>query len=389
MANLAVLVKLGDVVFESRVLRVKREIVLGDCPSARVAFPGAVIPIKCVGQELLVQGRVLEPGSRMDLQFGPIHIELDHIQPRRRAWFSSLPFDHRFMAVALVMISVGSWTEAAEGWLHKQAWTPHVPLGHILGGSRTPTGPSAARPAAALATVGSEPGLDGQLERTDGPRHLSDDRVTGVGYHRWFRRLVPRDPNAVIADVRLTADPDDAEARRIVAKAAYNASHFALASWHYSQVIERHPDDHHARLRMAWAERRQGHHQEEILLYGEILADFEQHPLALGGLSMALARLGHLDDASEVLDRLHGAASTHPYTDLTSAVVEAVRGQSDQALVSLRRTVEHRALLDDELQVELRRDVATDPAFSQLRGQWRLRAMLRRQLGAASPQGTR
>jgi len=293
------------------------------------------------------------------------------------------------MAVALVMILVGIWTEAAEDWLVKQAWAPDAPLGLILGAYRTPSGPSAARPAAAMATRGSDPDQVGHLERTDGPRHLCDDRVTGVGYHRWFRRMVPRDPNAVIADARLTANPDDAEARRIVAKAAYNASHFALASWHYSQVIERHPDDHHARLRMAWAERRQGHHQEEMLLYGEILADLERHPLALGGLSMTLARLGHLDEASEVLDRLHGAASTHPYTDLTSAVVEAVRGQSDQALVSLRRTVEHRALLDDELQVELRRDIATDPAFSQLRGQWRLRAMLRRQLGAASPQGTR
>ena len=96
-----------------------------------------------------------------------------------------------------------------------------------------------------------------------------------------------------------------------------------------------------------------------------------------------------MDEAQDILDGLHVSAPSHPYTDVTSAVVEALRGDDSDAVRSLRRALVRRDLLDEELQVELRRDIATDPAFSGLRTQWRLRAMLRRHLGAASPQGIR
>ena len=115
---------------------------------------------------------------------------------------------------------------------------------------------------------------------------------------------------------------------------------------------------------MAWAKRRAGHHSSEMDLYKEILNDQPGHPLALGGLSMCSARLGRMDAAQDLLDTLHVLAPSHPYTDLTSAVVEALRGDERDAIRSLRRVMQNRDLFDEELQVELRRDIATDPAFS-------------------------
>jgi tetratricopeptide (TPR) repeat protein len=191
------------------------------------------------------------------------------------------------------------------------------------------------------------------------------------------------------ANRRLNLDPDDSEARRIVGRAAYNAGRFRLAAWHYGQLVERFPADHHARLRLAWAERRQGLHRNELDHYEVILNRYPGHALALSGKSMAAARLGRFVEAQALVEQLHVVAPTHPYTDVTSAVLEAVRGQDNDALRSIRRAVEGRDRLDEELQVELRRDIATDPAFLPLRNHWRLRAVLRRHFAAASPRGTK
>jgi tetratricopeptide (TPR) repeat protein len=219
----------------------------------------------------------------------------------------------------------------------------------------------------------------------DGPRHLNDDGNSGTGYYRWFRTAVPTDPLAIDANEQLVRNPLDAAARRVVARAAYNADHFQLAAWHYSALVERFPEDSGVRLRLAWAERRQGNHRREIELYREVLSQHPEQPYALGGLSMALARIGELDEAHAMKDRLEVAAPTHPYTELTSGVLEATQGNELEAVECLRRAIIDREQFDRELQVELRRDISTDPALAPLRSDWRLRAMLRRHLGAAAP----
>ena len=129
-------------------------------------------------------------------------------------------------------------------------------------------------------------------------------------------------------------------------------------------------------------------HTEEMNHYDQLLASNPDHTLALSGRAMAAARTGRFVEAQRLVERLHVIAPTHPYTDVTSAVLEASRGQDGEALRSLRRAVESRDRLDEELQVELRRDIATDPVFLPLRNQWRLRALLRRHYAAASPRGT-
>ena len=158
-----------------------------------------------------------------------------------------------------------------------------------------------------------------------------------------------------------------------------------MAAWHYSILKDRFPDDAGVSLRLAWAERRQGNHREEIALYEDVLRYQPGHPIALGGLSMAQARTGELEAAKATMSRLEMAAPAHPYTELTAAILSAKQGDHQDAIECLRRTIEDREQLDLELQIELRRDISTDPLFAPLRADWPLRSMLRRYMGAAAP----
>jgi len=384
MGELAVQVSLFGEVVEARVFRVKGPVVFGGGPDAKLKFPGPAVVVRRQGSDIEVLGRFLSEGETVTIDAGSVEVEFMHTPSIRRHVSMSGGIDRGFLAVAVVMVLAGGWIDAAHDWIMTRSSSLSI---------TPPPVPSSADvlPAMALPNVSGERASvrSAGAGPSDGPGHVGDDRITGIGYNRWFKAVVPTDPNAVQADRRLEVSPDDVEARRIVARAAYNAGLFYLSSWHYQQVIDRHPDDFHARLRLAWSERRQGHHQEEMMLYGEILAEQPDNPLALGGLAMAMARLGHVEAAQDALDDLYVAAPDHPYVDLTAAVLESIQGQTDASLLSLRRSVERRELLGEELQIELRRDIATDPVFSALRSSWRLRAMLRRNLGAASPRGAR
>ena len=98
-----------------------------------------------------------------------------------------------------------------------------------------------------------------------------------------------------------------------------------------------------------------------------------------------LLRLGRLDEAQGAVDELLIRAPMHPYTHVTEAVVWAWKGQTEDAVQALEQGFVARAQLSEEMQIELRRDIALDPAFHSLRRDWHLRAMLLRHLGAAAP----
>jgi len=387
MGKLGVQMRMNGVVVDDRIVSVGRLTMVGDLPGAKVVFPGPPVAVRRVGRRLEVNGTLLAEGESVDIRMGAVEVTLSH-PPRRWTDIPASSFDRRFLAAVVVLVVCGHWIDAATHWLASQAWSDGAQ--EVLRTVGVEGSPADGSPTSAVMRVQrGERRTPDWHAASDGPLHLNDDSVTGVGYHRWFKRIVPTDPNAVQANERLDANPDDTGARRIIGRAAYNAGRHRLAAWHYREVLLRYPEDNHARLRLAWAKRRAGHHSSEMDLYKEILTDQPGHPLALGGLSMCSARLGRMDAAQDLLDTLHVLAPSHPYTDLTSAVVEALRGDERDAIRSLRRVMQNRDLFDEELQVELRRDIATDPAFSGLRTQWRLRAMLRRHLGAASPQGIR
>jgi Flp pilus assembly protein TadD len=383
VGDLAVTVLVHGNVVDDRVVPVRRMIRLGESDDAAVAFPGVDLAVVRVGRGLALRGRVLEEGEEMSISLGHVEVRLLHTV-RGGAfpleWGTFL--DKRFLAAAIVATVSGTWLDTAESWVERH--------GPALGSSVVDTfldtmegrGAVEAKAVVAPDTRASENARPAEESRTQGPRHESDDRLTGIGYYTWYRA-------AVMADAAHEswgpADRTDVAARRRLARAAYDRDDWDSAAWHYRWLVEHAPDDRTAKLHLAWAERRRGQHDVEVALYKEILAVDPDDALAESGLALALARLGRMGEAKEMVDDLQVKAPMDPYTDLTIAMVAAVQGHDEEALQALDKTLGARAQLSDELQVELRRDLAIDPMLSSLRKNRRMSAILRKHLGAGAP----
>jgi hypothetical protein len=391
MGKLHVQVRLHGLLVEDRLLDVVRVMVIGDVAGSSVVFPGASVHIRRVGHTLLVLGRVLNEGDEVALDLPTLSVRLSHIRSERVQLENNGVFDGKFFAAALVIVLIGNWADATNAWFDRLPQAESAEVGRSLHQVINLMKGTAGEERIAAVQGPIDGSRIGAKERSvgEGPAHSSDDRVTGVGYHRWLKVMVPNDPMVLEADQRLDAEAEDTESRRIVAQAAYNTGHYRLAAWHYRWILDRHPGDAHAQLRLAWAERRQGRHEAELSLYTAVLGEQPDNVLALGGRAMAQARLGQLADAQVSFDNMAVRAPAHIYTEVTAAVLEAVRGRDDLALASLDRAIEGRNHLDRELQLELRRDIAVDPVFAGLRASRRLRSVLRKHLGAASPRGIR
>lgn len=385
MGDLAVSVLVHGNVVDDRVVPVRRMIRLGESDDAAVAFPGADLAVVRVGRGLALRGRVLEEGEEMCISLGHVEVRLLHTV-RGGAfpleWGTFL--DKRFLAAAIVATVSGTWLDTAESWVERHG--PALESDVVDTFLDTMEGRGAVEAKAVVAAPdarASEGARSSEESRTtQGPRHESDDRLTGTGYYAWYRA-------AVMADAAHESwgplDRTDVAARRRLARAAYDRDDWDTAAWHYRWLVERVPDDRTAKLHLAWAERRRGQHDVEVALYKEILAVDPDDALAESGLALALARLGRMGEAEEAVDDLQVKAPMDPYTDLTIAMVAAVQGHDDDALQALDKTLDARAQLSDELQVELRRDLAIDPILSSLRKDRRMSAILRKHLGAGAP----
>ena len=184
---------------------------------------------------------------------------------------------------------------------------------------------------------------------------------------------------------RLAVDPEDPVARRVLASAAYNSDRVDQAIEHYTWIVQRWPADRDALLRLGWAWQRAGRHRAEITVYKQILRMEPSNVAALAGLAVAQARLNQLDAAARSVEELVALAPDAPATALALAKVDALRGRHEESLEMLERAIAGRAGLSAEMQVDLRRDLAIDPAFAPFRGDRRLLSVLHRQLGAAAP----
>jgi tetratricopeptide (TPR) repeat protein len=111
--------------------------------------------------------------------------------------------------------------------------------------------------------------------------------------------------------------------------------------------------------------------------------------MALGGRAVALARLGEYARASAQLDHLGQLSPDHAMVPLYGAMYHALIGDQDEALALVESAVAARGSLPEALQVELRRDLALDPAFAPLRAELGLRRVLYRHFGAAAPRSLR
>lgn len=383
---------MGDYLVDDRLVRFDKRARIGDCPDARVVFPGAALSVARAGSDLMLRGRSLAEGKGWRMSLGNIEVCLENVPLPTKARTTGSMFDGRFLATALIVVGIGSWMDAAEHWITRQPVTHTMHRGDVLKRLTLRVQDTATQ----QRTAGVQPTKDWiqtnavrDSRLADGPRHAADDRISRTGYYQWYRRIVPSDSMARDANDRLLFDPKDVAARRIVARAAYNADHFDMAAWHYQILLDLDPMDGGLLTQMAMAERRRGHHQNEIALYRRILTTNGESTQALQGLTTALARMGHLDDAAMVLDHLEMIAPTDPYTELSAATIASIAGEKTTALQALDRAISTRSHLRPALQIELRRDIALDPAFAALRKDNRLRAVLRRHLGAAAPRPMR
>ncbi|RME27758.1 MAG: hypothetical protein D6798_03840 [Deltaproteobacteria bacterium] len=385
MGDLSVCVRLNGVVVEDRTLRVDRLVHIGESPSAVVSFPGADLAVVRTGRRLMVRGRDLEEGDTLFLKLGAVDVRLEHTMRASTppAWHEAV--DRRFLVVVALVTGIGTWCDAAGSWADRN------PLGLAVREESAPVEPlggeASFQRTSLVATGEAVPPAGGDVveDVADGPRHIPDDPNSGTAWYAWYRRAVPEDPLVLDAYARLEHDPTDVAAHQVVARAAYGDDEFDAAVWHYRWLVHHGVRDRDTLLRLARAEQRRGRHATEVSLYEQVLAEDPTDVDALAGLTVALARLGRLDEAVRKLDSLQAAAPMSPVTELTVATIAALQGQDRDALDALDRAIASRGQLSDEMQVELRRELALDPAFSGLRKDKRMRALLHRHLGAAAP----
>ena len=385
MGDLAVMVRLNGDIVDERVVEVERLVRIGESPDAVISFPGADLAIVRLGGRLAVRGRILEEGDELTLALGPVEVRIEHTVR------ASLPpewaglWDRRFLAAALLVVAAGTWVDAAEAWIERQPAGSTAIVGQVRDLIREagreanetralamPSGPAVEPTPPPVATL------------ADGPRHDSDDHLTGMAWASWYRQLVPADGDRLYeAEDRFDEDPADPWARRVLARTAYDHDESDDACWHYGWLVERYPADTALRIGLARAEQRRGHHGAEVVQYQEVLKADPAHVEALAGITVALARLNRLDDAATLLDQLQHVAPDSPLTELTVAQLSAMAGHDQRSLRALERAFRHRSALSDEGQLELRRTIALDPVFASLRRDPRLRSLIYRHLGAA------
>lgn len=393
MGDLSVMVRLNGQVVEDRVLLAPRVARLGEAPDADVPFPGADITVVRVGRGLSLRGRTLEEGEELEISLGPVELHVEHTVRRPVPSELAGRFDRRFLMVVALVTVVGSWLEAVESWAEDNLH--HVAPDGVVAGLYEALGSAAveeddARRAAAVTGRDRSSLVEPPVARALGPRHRPDDVLTGTGWYRWYRSAVPADSEQLDAALaRYLRDASDADARRLLGRAAYDADDPEEALRQFEWLVQHHPSDRDARLRLARAAMRLGRHDVEIDNYHAILDEEPKHVTARAGSAVALARLDRLDAAAVHLDELSLVAPDHVSTHLARAKVAALEGRDGEALDSLEAAYAARASLSAEGQLELRRDMALDPAFARLRGDLRMRSLVTRHVGAAGPRLSR
>jgi tetratricopeptide (TPR) repeat protein len=399
MGDLAVSVSLHGAPVADSVLRVRHIVRIGESPNAAVSFPGADIAVVRVGRDLAVRGRRLAEGQGIGVSLGPVRVWLEHTQRAPRSRPLREHIDLRFLATATLVTVTGLWCEtfdaafearSGQGFVSQQVAQLQLEgfLPSEVGSGSRATGGRTAAVSSSGEDAGAE--LPGRALR-EGPEASSDDVRSGVAYYAWYRSAVPSDEgSSALAQERLARRPADHGARDILARSAYAADRFEIAAAHFRWLVERGEpglsgSDQELLWRLARTERRMGRHASEAALYERMLELDASDPWALSGQATVMARLGRFDEADALLARAHAAAPELAYLGVHAAVVASEQGLERRALELLEGVVERREQLAPEHQVELRRDIAMDPAFASLRSNDRLRVMLARHLGAAAP----
>jgi predicted Zn-dependent protease len=211
----------------------------------------------------------------------------------------------------------------------------------------------------------------------DGPRAHADDERSGFAYYGWYRQAVEI-PSVSVRSIGPSglASVDHAA----LAEAAYAADNYEAALSHFQWLVAHHPGTAKWLEGVAMTQKRLGMHRQELRSYEQLLRQNPDHLVAMGSQAVALARIGQLDAAEEALDALRTRYPYQPYFYQCEALVYAIRGLELEALGALDALFAEHGALPVRLQDELRRDIALDPALSNLRADPRLHELLHESL---------
>lgn len=393
MADLRVTVRYNDAVIEDRTLAVRGAVRLGDAKDAEVSFPGTSVTVCRVAGHLDIRGRRLAPGESTSFSLGPVHVELEHVEPVALRLLSAPPLDPRFLMIAMGVTVAGMWLDMGAELLSHPP-TPVVELVDAVGWRLPGAAAGAARPGRERVASAGRPNVpdaapDAAPVAGEGREARNDDDLTRMGYYRWYRQVVPADLEAEIARYRLAGARGDPSLHALVARGAYESDSFREALEHYAYLVELQPENISWWQGLANSQRRLGLHRDELASWDAVLRLDRSNLVARGNRAVTLARLGDYEGAEDELARLRPQQSSYPYVHVYVALYEAIRGREEASIQALERAITARTLLPEAMQIELRRDLAIDPVLRPLRANAQLRAMLYRHFGAASPRPLR
>jgi len=376
VAKLHVTIAYHGQIIEDRILNIQESVRLGDSADAVLSFPGADILVSCVDGDISWRGRRLREGDRASLELGPLSLQVEHVWPER------LRYSHAFsgmdMAFLLVLLGVtvsGMWIDT----LNRISQTPArgdflEQIGDFRQQSATEAGwqRNTERSSAVQGVEQVEPqALADNL--WEGPRAFPDDERSGFGYYTWYREAVAIPPVMVGG-----AGPDglrDVD-HAALAEAAYAADNYDAALAHYQWLENHHPGTERWLEGIALAQKRMGMHAQELESTQALLERDPNHLVAMGNLAVVLARLGQMDGAEKALDDLKTHYPYQPFATQCEAIIFAIQGLEKEALGALDVLLAEYGALPGRLQDELKRDIALDPALSNLRADPRLRDLL-------------
>lgn len=388
MADLHVTVRFNDFIVEDRVLAVKDVVRIGESSDSRVHFPGASVAVCRVGERLDIRGRRLSEGEKTGFSLGCVHVELEHLSPLEIKRTGPSAIDARFLLVALAVTTGGMWVDMLSGVADEP---PEGPVADWVDTAKTIVPFDDRSDLAYRAGVqpnGELAHLPKVVIRGEGREATNDDRQTGYQYYRWYRHEVPSTLTAELA--RLRIEEGRTEDYALIARGAYDNDNWREALVHYQALADSDPGDVRWLYGVAQAQKRLGLHRMEFESYQTILAVEPDHRDVLGNGAVALARLGDYEGSEEWLVRMRQAEGQDaPYLYVYEGLVAAIQGSKAEAVRQLELAVSGRGAMTDAERVELRRDLAMDPALHGLRSDRNLRTMLWRHYGAAAPRKSR
>lgn len=390
MGELQVTIRYNGFLVDHQVVRVRDVVRIGDSVDAKVSFPGASVAVHRVGDALDIRGRRLLEGERTGFSLGQVKVELEHLRPVRIPRPKNTPLDLRFLLLALGVTTAGMWVDRVQATLHSPppgkvaAWVEDTTRILPLAREREHREQVAAvRPSA------EENLLPTPVAAGEGRAATNDDRTTGIAYYRWYRSIVPSTLEAELARIRLAQDPGNSEHRARVARGAYDNDDFAQALAHYQILLESDPGNTRWLWGRSQAEKRLGFHTRELESYRQILETDPDNAGAWASGAVTLGRMGDFDAAEDWLSQALEHGEGAPYLHLYEGMLLALEGEDKAALAAIEDSVRQRDALSAGQRIELRRDLAIDPALSSLRGGAELRSLLWRHYGAAAPRKLR